>query len=89
MSDYEEDQFEKEEHNSNYNNNFKNVSLNGNEKQHKMKLSIDFLTIRDMRVSANVLICYSLKLSDEKDLHNFKSGKATAVPQSTGINSNG
>lgn len=61
MSDYEEDQFEKDEQHDNNNNNYPH-SAGANEKKHKMKLSIDFLTLKDMRISANILIQYSLKL---------------------------
>ncbi len=68
MSDYEEDQFEKEED-----------QAAKSQKAHKMKISIDFLTIKDLRVSANLMLQYSLKLLQQT--HSFKSGKPTAVAQ--------
>lgn len=48
MSDYEED-FEKEEGPK-------------DEKKHKMKLSIDFLSVKDFKQTINLVVSYSLKL---------------------------
>jgi len=33
-----------------------------NEKKHVLKLSIDFLAVKDMKVSANITVQYSLRL---------------------------
>ena len=66
MSEYEEDQFEREDEKV-------------NEKRHKMKISVDFLTIKDLKLSANVVLSYQLRLIQQT--HSFKSGKATAVQQ--------
>jgi hypothetical protein len=52
MSDYDED-FEKED------------AQPSDEKQHKMKLSIDFLSVKDFKVAANLLLSYSLKLMEK------------------------
>ena len=67
MSDYEEDQFEKDD--------------NQDEKKHLLKLTIDYLSAKDFKVSANVILSYSLKLPQQ--VHSFKAGKATPV----GVNS--
>ena len=64
MSDYEEDRFEQED---------------TNEKRHKMKISIDFLTIKDLKLTANVILQYNFKLMQKT--HAFKSSKPTAVAQ--------
>ena len=47
------------------------------QKKHALKLSIDFLTVKDMRISANLSVQYSLKLLSQ--LHQFKSSAATPV----------
>ena len=48
-SDYEDDHFEASE-------------PNPNEKKHLLRLSIDLLTVKDLKLSANIQVSYNLKL---------------------------
>lgn len=66
-TEYDEDQFERDD--------------SHDEKKHLLKLTIDFLTAKDFKMAANVMISYSIKLLQQT--HSFKSGKATPV----GVNS--
>jgi hypothetical protein len=50
MSDYEEDQFER-------------LDSNSSEKKHLLKLSIDLLSVKDLKTSANISVSYNLKLT--------------------------
>lgn len=65
MSDYEEDHFDPEDQQDN--------------KQHLLKLSIDFLNVKDCKLSANLFLQYTLKL---QQTHSFKSNPPTPVNQS-------
>lgn len=63
MSEYSNDRFEQEE---------------ANEKRHKMKLSIDFLSVKDLRSAMNLLVVYNLKTTSSSS-QQFKSARATPV----------
>jgi hypothetical protein len=43
------------------------------QKKHLLKLSVDFLTVKDMKVSANVSVSYTLRLLQQSTVHQFKS----------------
>jgi hypothetical protein len=42
-------------------------------KKHLLKLSVDFLTVKDMKVSSNISVQYSLRLLQHTTVHQFKS----------------
>jgi len=42
-------------------------------KKHMLKLSVDFLTVKDMKLSANISVSYSLKLAQHSTVHQFQS----------------
>jgi len=46
-------------------------------KRHQLKLSIDFLSVKEMRVSATLSFNYSLKLL--QNVHSFSSAQKTPV----------
>ncbi len=47
------------------------ASNNADDKRHLLKLSIDFLSVKDMKISASLSVSYSLRLLSAS--HNFKS----------------
>lgn len=49
------------------------------QKKHMLKLSVDFLTVKDMNVSANVSVSYTLRLLQQSTVHQFKSSPPTPV----------
>ena len=49
-----------------------------NEKKHALKLSIDFLAVKDMKVSASISVAYGLRLVQVAQ-HQFKSQPPTPV----------
>ena len=59
--------------NNNYDNEgFESESADGEQgKRHQLKLAIDFLSVKDMRVSATLSINYSFKLL--QNVHSFSS----------------
>jgi hypothetical protein len=67
MSDYSKDSFE-----SNSNN------QKGGTEMHKLKLSVDLLSVRNMTIAANIFVAYQLQL---KEVHSFQSQPPTAVTQ--------
>ncbi|TNV83154.1 hypothetical protein FGO68_gene15387 [Halteria grandinella] len=50
------------------------------EKRHLLKLSIDFLSVKEMKISAQISVSYSLRLQSTSS-HQFKSAPATPVNQ--------
>lgn len=66
MSDYEDDQFEKEE-------------PSGAESKHLLRLSIDLLSVKDLKMSANVTVSYTINLNKT---HAFESSPPTPANQS-------
>ena len=73
MSDYENDNFEREDqHDAHF-----------NEKKHKMKISIDFLSVKDLKTPLNIQIQYSLRLSTQS--HTFKSARPSAAGLNTEV----
>ena len=73
MSDYENDNFQREDQND----------ANFNEKKHKMKISIDFLSVQDLKTPLNIQIQYSLRLSTQS--HTFKSARPSAAGLNTEV----
>ena len=63
MSDYEEEHFEREDSFS-------------DEKKHQLRLSIDLLSVKDFKLSANVSVEYTLNLIKS---HAFKSNPPSPV----------
>lgn len=66
MTDYDEDIFERDE--------------DPNEKKHLLKFSIDILSVKDLKVSANLIVQYTMKLLQT---HSFKSSPPTPVSQNS------
>jgi hypothetical protein len=54
--------------------------LNSEEQVHAMKLSIDVISTKDMTLSANILVKYSLSLGNQQT-HSFKSPQPSAIKQ--------
>ena len=55
-----------------------NHGSNGDGKRHLLKLSVDFLTVKEMKLSASVSVQYSLRLQTNQ-VHQFKSAPPTPV----------
>ena len=53
------------------------AQASASEANHALKLSIDLLSIKDLKISANLVCDYQLKLSS--GLHSFRSEKPTPV----------
>ena len=53
----------------------------GSEQHHKLKLSVDLLSVKDLQVSANLVCNYSLKLSS--GMHTFRTEAPTPVSQAS------
>ena len=69
---------------SEYSESFESNNNSGGE-MHKLKLSVDILSVRNFSTAANVFVSYQLQL---KDMHQFQSSPPTAVTQNRAQDTN-
>jgi centrosomal protein CEP120 len=55
---------------------FESNNKSGGPEVHKLKLSIDLLSVRNFSTAANVFVTYELQL---KETHSFQSSPPTAI----------
>jgi hypothetical protein len=46
---------------------------NTDDKRHLLKLSVDFLSVKEMRISATLSVTYSLRLLSASQPHHFRA----------------